>query len=86
MSKTPQPQKESKEDAIRRVAREIQDILVANHMTMVPSISIGLNEDRVESSIIDPTKTPGGKAILTHEDIEREKQNNPLFAADFMQD
>ncbi len=64
------------------MAKQIQDILVENKMTMVPSISIGMNEDRTDGPIAVPEK---GK-ILTQEDIEKEKAENPLFQADFMQE
>ena len=72
-------QPESTDEAIRRVAREIQDILVKNKMSMVPSISIGLNAD-----IIVPDKTVS--PLILPEDIEKQKKDSPLMQADFMQD
>ena len=65
--------KETTEEHIHRVAIDIQELLVREHMALLPTIS--LQEVKEESPILTPNEEP---AILTPED-------NLMNRADFMQ-
>ena len=74
--------KETTDEHIRRVAHEIQELLVREKMALIPTLSLSeVKVEKKESPIIVPQ---GGK-ILTQEDVDKEAADNPLFKADFMQ-
>lgn len=71
---------EEEKQKINDVAKQIQEILVANKMAMTPSISIGMVEDKVESPL-----TPPGIIVPEPEPVILTPENNLMNQADFMQ-
>ena len=74
-------QPETTNEQIRRVAKEIQDILVREKMSMIPTISLGPVEDKAQ----EIAKTVAGKILATPKELEETFAKSPLGQADFMQ-
>ncbi len=79
-------------EKIKRVAVEIQDILVREKMSMIPTISLGPVEEKedpilkkVASDILLGAHSKTGKVLDTAEDLEETFRKTPIGQADFMQ-